>query len=362
VLYPSDLVEAAVERELDVEPDEDSKPNRAADGISEILERKDWERSVKTQLDRLLRGSFIVSLWSVWETGVIASVDALKTRAGVTTELRDVRAPNVLRRFERFLSEHFDIDLAASVEERTTLQQMMVARHVLAHVHGLVARASKRHMNQLIQWDGGDTGIRVFRDRLFIDLSFAERAWNVSDTTMRRLIGRVRTGAIEPLPVETREKPDITVEKAREVAMALGKNGAMWWAMCITGMNPKEYWGPWRVESDRIRIFGTKRAGRRRSIPLLWVPVKPHITREGFKTALQKTKLRYTPKNGRDAFAQWMEEVGLPESRRKAYMGHGKRTMTDIYTRKDVSGRLEEDAETLRDYIGENYQQLQVMK
>lgn len=78
----------------------------------------------------------------------------------------------------------------------------------------------------------------------------------------------------------------------------------------------------WKVDGDVIRVYGTKRVGRHRTIPLLWMPVKPTVTREVFKAALRKLDLGVTPKHGRNAYAQWMEEAGVLKSRRDVYLGH----------------------------------------
>ena len=57
-----------------------------------------------------------------------------------------------------------------------------------------------------------------------------------------------------------------------------------------------------------------------------------------------------------------MEEAGLVESHRKTYMGHGRQTMTDIYTRHDVRARLVGDAEKMRVHIGEPFSQIAVVR
>jgi integrase len=167
-----------------------------------------------------------------------------------------------------------------------------------------------------------------------------------------------------------KEKPEYSADFCRAVAVRLGQNGATWWAMCITGMNPKEYWGEWSVRSDRIRIHGTKRAGRDRIVPLLWRPVKPSISYEGFKTALQRIRpalreeyeIDVTPKSGRDAFAQWMVAAGIPAPRRDMYLGHGARKVQDVYERHEVTGYLKRDAERMRDVIGEPHQVMRLAK
>lgn len=173
----------------------------------------------------------------------------------------------------------------------------------------------------------------------------------------------VECAAVRVLPVARSEKPYLPVQKCRAVAQALGRNGGMWWSMCVTGMNPKEYFEDgFEVGEDRIRVFGQKRIGRMRDIPLVYAPVEPWLGREGFKTAMQKVETGLTPKNGRDAYTQWLRAAGVPPERVDMYLGHGKRTMLDVYQRYEaVAEILQADAELAREYIGEPYRQLQVM-
>ncbi len=48
----------------------------------------------------------------------------------------------------------------------------------------------------------------------------------------------------------------------------------------------------------------------------------------------------------------WLEGAGIPRTRRKLYMGHGKTDVTDLYERHDVERFLAEDGEKLRTYLG----------
>ena len=134
-----------------------------------------------------------------------------------------------------------------------------------------------------------------------------------------------------PFPYPTGEKPLLKPETAIEIRDALGSNGAMWWSMCITGMNPKEYWDRCKVEPDGVRIYGTKRQGRfGRLVPLVAPPVKPQLTYEGFKSALQRLAMGVAPKSARDFYAQSHgrrdhtegKKEGLPGARNQGCYRH----------------------------------------
>jgi hypothetical protein len=127
------------------------------------------------------------------------------------------------------------------------------------------------------------------------------------------------------------------------------KPGRIWWGMCLTGMNPKEYWGDWTVHpGERIHVAGTKRPGRVRDVPLVDLPTRPELARAGFRSALQRLGERVTPKLARKTFDRWMQDAGVPRVRRKHYLGHGKRDVTDDYEWYEVVAYLREDAGKMR--------------
>lgn len=175
------------------------------------------------------------------------------------------------------------------------------------------------------------------------------------------------TAAVEPLPVgESENKHPQTVEQAREVMQKLGaRDGAYWWSLCVTGMNPKEYFSEYRgqrgrfaVEAGRVRIWGTKRPGRSwngkgRLVPLVSLVVRPACTANAFAQALKRAEVVVTPQDGRRTFMNWLEHAGVIRTHRKLYLGHGARDVSDIYERHEVEEFLAEDGKRLRAFLGE---------
>ncbi len=54
------------------------------------------------------------------------------------------------------------------------------------------------------------------------------------------------------------------------------------------------------------------------------------------------------PKLARKTFDRWMHDAGIPRVRRKRYLGHGKRDVTDDYEWYEVVAYLREDAGKMR--------------
>jgi len=121
----------------------------------------------------------------------------------------------------------------------------------------------------------------------------------------------------------------------------------MAWTMATTGMGPAEYWGRWSVDGAGVRIHGTKRAGRERLVPLIRPPVLPSCRQRVFQEAFQAATGHDTY-DLRRTYATLLEQARIPGSRIRAYLGHGPRTVTDLYLRADVLPYLRGDAKAVR--------------
>lgn len=162
-------------------------------------------------------------------------------------------------------------------------------------------------------------------------------------------IAAVRTRPIREQP----PRPILTPARMRSLFPNPGSDrvDAIAWAMVTTGMHAKEYWGQWETQLDRVRIYGTKRKGRRRDVPLVMQPAVPRLSRSHWQLTLRRRETGVQPYDFRRAYAQWMEEAHISRARRKAYLGHGKSDVTDVYERHEVTAFLVADAEKLRAFL-----------
>jgi hypothetical protein len=158
-----------------------------------------------------------------------------------------------------------------------------------------------------------------------------------------------------PLATGEREKgTPHDLRTLRAVREKLGDLGGMLWTMAVTGMGNKEYWHDgFDVLEDRVAVHGKKRGGRERVVPRWSEPVvQPIAGEKTFRSALTEasggTVLIY---DLRRSFARWCEEAGVIATNREAYLGHGPRTMTALYTRGQLPGQLAQDAAKLRAYL-----------
>lgn len=130
--------------------------------------------------------------------------------------------------------------------------------------------------------------------------------------------------------------------------------------LALTGMRPQEYWmrdgATWNSEVTYIQVNGTKTAAAKRPTFALVHPWQPRCGEQFFRArfaeatakalgvALDAYSLRRT-------FASLMEGAKLEPSRARAYLGHGPKTVTDIYLQTVVLPFVQQDAALVADWI-----------
>ena len=199
--------------------------------------------------------------------------------------------------------------------------------------------------------------LRLYRSRC--DQAQTPRVFNAAKAAARRLL-RERLGNRAPLYLDVvgvqglkerrKDGHPQTVAQAIAIREALGKHhGPIWWAMCCTGMGPGELWGRWAVEPEGIRVHGTKTSTRDRLVPRVDFIARPTRQYRPFRIALAKQGV--APYDGRRTFAHWLEEAGIPRTRRRQYLGHTIGDVTDRYESHDVRPYLKDDGAQLRAMI-----------
>ena len=199
-------------------------------------------------------------------------------------------------------------------------------------------------------------GARAFNLARSAALSFALHTLGKRDEVYKAI-----RDDVQPRPYRAKPTTGVTVKRAREIAVAAGPVvGRMWWSMCVTGMRPSEYLGgDWEVKDKRVSVHGHKTGGAERVVPLVHPLVAPGHQYKKFREALQEIAPDVTPRTARKSYAAWMEQAGIPRTRRRRYLGHKRQDVTDIYEDFPVESFLNADRQLLRTHVGKAPQWLQ---
>jgi integrase len=135
---------------------------------------------------------------------------------------------------------------------------------------------------------------------------------------------------------------------------------AMARTLATTGMRPKEYWqreaNRWEDRGDHVWVEGKKTRAAKRPTFRLVAPTLPACGEQFFRARFAEAT-EQALREGLDAyslrrtFAAWCESARLEPSRREAYMGHGPKTVSDLYLQTKVLPFVVPDGETVATWI-----------
>lgn len=198
---------------------------------------------------------------------------------------------------------------------------------------------------------------------LRIGMKDTPRMYNVVKATAQAFV-RERYGKASKLwfelagiqPLKVRQQVVKHPATPNEIAAVMVKLGGaerwMVWSLATTGMRPKEYWGEWTNHDQYVSIAGTKTVGAVRKVPRIDTPIKPQCWYGKFRKALSEASGgQMTPYDLRRTYANWLEDAGIPRTRRRLYLGHSAKDTTDLYEWRELEAHLEADGRTLSAWL-----------
>lgn len=269
-----------------------------------------------------------------------------------------------------------DIPLDAPISALLTPLSAMRQRHI-SNV------ASRR------QYERARAAVMAFY-RDLPDMGHAEIAQGVAQRLHADAKGlalpKKTSGVALPTERKKRKWRPFSPDEARQLAERLGeRHGAHLWALFVTGMGPREYFGEpltrpelfhgnvppvppdvvgvWEFDDadECLAIHGTKREARERKIPIIWREMPRATTSysvfvKALRGAQEDTPAakRYQPYDLRRGFAVAMVKAGLTRSRRLLYLGHEQESNQQNRYEQEAEDRDERvaDAKVLRRYLG----------
>ena len=88
-------------------------------------------------------------------------------------------------------------------------------------------------------------------------------------------------------------------------------------------------------------------------MPILGIIATPIGTKAGFAEALERAELGVHAYDARRSFARWLDDAGLAGYIQDALMGHGPKSMRELYKWGEIRRMLGEVKETMLKYLGE---------
>lgn len=311
---------------------------------------KEAQARLRTAVDKQVGGIDRAHRLLILEEGakwVQTSIDPEKAQLLGLRQFQIAEASRILR-----IPPHMLADLSRATFSNIESQSIEFVQN---HVRPWVVRWEQRLNKQLL----GQKRFTVHADldalmRRSFNYARAVALAYLRDHGGQRTDLYAATLAIRVLPTaRKRQGHPCTPAEAWTLACDLGPVwGRVWLAQCLTGMGGSELWGEWAPEDGGLAIRGTKRAGRHRLVPLVYLLERPPLSlsrgimlfRKALKAASRGT---VQPYDGRRSYLKWLALAGIVPIHQDAYAGHGPKSMTALYQQGNVGPYLAADAAAL---------------
>lgn len=147
-----DLIENQISRS--VEDAENERPSQMFDDEAEwhlFHQMLDWK--VTFVIPRVLRNSFLFSLFVVYETIVTDVANHLQKRMPVERSIDDIKKRNFLKRAKKYYKKDLGFDLSTCNERWKRLRVLSSLRNSIAHSHGRIDM-TKSNIDEILRTNG----------------------------------------------------------------------------------------------------------------------------------------------------------------------------------------------------------------
>jgi hypothetical protein len=144
-------------------------------------------------LPRFYRGSFLITLWAVFESGVIEIADYLAEERKSPLTLRDLRGRDQKEQWTKYFIHIVKYSLGFSNDQWEKLEELRQIRNVLAHSNGRLDLLEENIRRKIERWCTEKNGLISHHDLLHISAEYVCTAHILVTESLTSLIKQVRT-------------------------------------------------------------------------------------------------------------------------------------------------------------------------
>jgi hypothetical protein len=141
-------------------------------------------------LPRMLRGPFIVSLWAVFESGVIEIGEYVREKEGKVLRQNDIRGEGMLERAKKYYEHILKFPFIDDQRNWQTLKMVNTIRDAIAHSNGRLDRVKPDAAKKIKEWVNANLGITAEGDLLILSKAFVENAYLTINGCIQGLIAQ----------------------------------------------------------------------------------------------------------------------------------------------------------------------------
>ncbi len=153
--------------------------------------RQECDHKVEFLLPRFFWGSFIVSLYAVFETSLIEVAKLLQEKQNQGISINDLKG-EFLTKSKKYYDKVLKFELCDDKKIWQDIKDFANVRHAIAHANGRIDMLTKENKASITKLIKSDSGISSHYNYLIVDSSFAKEALENVSISLRSLVERYK--------------------------------------------------------------------------------------------------------------------------------------------------------------------------
>lgn len=152
---------------------------------------QECDQKVEFLLPRFFWGSFIVTLYAVYETGVTEIAKLIQKTKKEEIGINDLRY-DFLERAKKYYKSILKFELCTDENTWQRIKMLSTLRHAIAHANGRIDMLNASTKNKIKNWEKQNIGIDSYYDYLVIKSDFAKETLGKVSASLRELVERYK--------------------------------------------------------------------------------------------------------------------------------------------------------------------------
>jgi len=151
------------------------------------LARQECDYKIDFLLPRFFYGSFIISLYAVYETSVTEIARLLMKSKKCEIDINEIRG-SFLQRAEKYYNNILNFELCSDVNTWKRIKELSTLRHSLAHANGRIDMMKddvKKGIRELVK---KNVGVSTHYNYVIVDVSYAKETLNIVSSSLGCLV------------------------------------------------------------------------------------------------------------------------------------------------------------------------------
>lgn len=147
---------------------------------------------IEVTLPKYFLGSILVTIWAVFESGILEIADEIKSQKNLEIHLNDING-DVMDRVNKYFNQILDMPIPTRSETWQHLRMLYVLRNAIAHANGRLENVKREDaIKKIKNWVKADIGIQIVRGDILFTSDFVRKTHRIIFEFLDDLIKKIK--------------------------------------------------------------------------------------------------------------------------------------------------------------------------